>query len=79
MEIIHSYERLSELASARLRRGVCANTVVTRAAYGPAIEQGRLSVLSDPDALLLFQDRGDHVRMNFLMNGFPVLSPGLLP
>ncbi len=65
---IETYEELSALASAQLRRGVKTNTIVTKEAYGAAVDQHRLRVYSEPDSLLLLQKRDGHTRMNFFLN-----------
>ena len=46
MKQIETYEELSALASAQLRRGVKTNTIVTKEAYGAAVDQHRLKGLS---------------------------------
>ena len=78
MKQIETYEELSALASAQLRRGVKTNTIVTKEAYGAAVDQHRLRVYSEPDSLLLLQKRDGHTRMNFFLNTLADLQE-LLP
>lgn len=63
-----SYEALAALVSAHMTRGVLANTMVSRAAYEPAIAQGALLAQETPAGLLLLQQREEHHRLTFFLH-----------
>ena len=67
MERIDRYETLADLASRHMTKGVRANTMVSQAEYGRAVETGSLLVQETPAGLLLARDRGDHFRFNFYL------------
>jgi len=69
--VIESYETLSALANAQLRKGVRTNTSLSPAEYAPPVE-----VISGEDHLLIFRQRPGHRRMNFFLNALP---PGDIP
>ena len=79
MEPIERYEDLSALASRHMTRGVRANTMVSPAEYGRAIETGALQAASTPAGLLLARDRGDHHRLTFFLNDLTVPPDTALP
>lgn len=65
---LSSYEALAALASAHMTRGVLANTMVSRAAYEPAIAHGALLARETPAGLLLLQKREKHHRLTFFLH-----------
>lgn len=68
MKTMDRYEDLAQLATAHMTKGVRANTMVSEAEYGRAVEAGTLSAQSTPAGLCILRDRGDHHRLNFYLN-----------
>ena len=79
MERIDRYETLADLATRHMTRGVRANTMVSQAEYGRAVETGTLLAQVTPAGLLLARDRGDHFRFNFYLNDITGPLGGDLP
>ena len=79
MERIDRYETLAHLATQHMTKGVRANTMVSQAEYGRAVEAGSLLAQSTPAGLLLARDRGDHFRFNFYLNDITVPLEADLP
>lgn len=76
---LSSYEELAALASAHMTRGVLANTMVSRAAYEPAIARGALLARETPAGLLLLQKRETHHRLTFFLHDTTVPLDAVFP
>ena len=73
------YAALAQLASAHLRPGVRANTMVSQTEYGASLAGGTLTAQETPAGLLLLRDRGDHTRLHFFLEDLSVPLGAALP
>lgn len=73
------YAALAQLASAHLRPGVRANTMVSQTEYGASLAEGTLTAQETPAGLLLLRDRGDHTRLHFFLEDLSVPLGAALP
>ncbi|HIY32541.1 MAG TPA: GNAT family N-acetyltransferase [Candidatus Evtepia faecavium] len=73
------YDSLARLASAHLRPGVRANTMVSQGEYGPALAAGALTAWETPAGLLLLRDRGNHARLHFFLEDLSAPLGAALP
>ncbi len=73
------YAALAQLASAHLRPGVRANTMVSQTEYGASLAGGTLTAQETSAGLLLLRDRGDHTRLHFFLEDLSVPLGAALP
>ena len=73
------YAALAQLASAHLRPGVRANTMVSQTEYGASLAGGTLTAQETPAGLLLLRDRGNHTRLHFFLEDLSVPLGAALP
>ena len=76
---IDSYDVLAQMVSDHLCRGVRTNTIVTEAAYAPAITAGTLTAQNSPAGLLLWEDRRSHHYLHFWLNDLDADLNAALP